>query len=49
MVHPPVALDRLRYHPETGQVSYYARNHDRCGAPEPSTAHIFPALDFLAA
>jgi hypothetical protein len=48
MVHPPVALDRLRYHPETAQVAYYARNHERCGAPEASAAYIIPALDFLA-
>jgi hypothetical protein len=49
MVHPPVALDRLRYHPETAQVAYYARNHDRSGEPEACAAHIIPALDFLAA
>jgi len=48
-LHPPIALDRLRYHPETTQITYYARNHDQCGAPESSAAHIFPALDFLAA
>lgn len=48
-VHPPVALDRLRYHPETAQVAYDARNHDRSGAPDASPAHIVPALDFLAA
>jgi hypothetical protein len=49
MVHPPVALDRLRYPPETAQVAYYAMNHDRSGAPDASGAHIIPALDFLAA
>jgi hypothetical protein len=49
MVHPPVALDRLRYHPETAQVAYYARNHDRSGASDASAAHMVPALDFLAA
>jgi hypothetical protein len=49
MVHPPVALDRLRYHPATAQVAYYARNHGRADGPDASAAHIIPALDFLAA
>jgi hypothetical protein len=42
-VHPPVALDRLRYPAETARVAYYARNHDRSGAPDASAAHIIPA------
>jgi len=49
MLHPPVALDRLRYQPETAQVAYYARNHGRSGAPDASAAPIIPAIDFLAA
>ncbi len=49
MVHPPIALERLRYRPETGQVIYYGRQRGRCGDGEASLARIFPALDFLAA
>jgi hypothetical protein len=49
MVHPAIALERLRYHSETSQVGYYARHRDRCGTAESSAARIFPALDFLAA
>ena len=49
MVHPPIALERLRYRPETGQVIYYGRQRGRCGDGEASPARIFPALDFLAA
>jgi len=49
MVHPPIALERLRYRPESGQVIYYGRQRERCGDAEPSPARIFPALDFLAA
>jgi len=49
MVHPPIALERLRYRPETGQVIYYGRQRGRCGDGEASAARIFPALDFLAA
>jgi len=48
MVHPPIALERLRYRPETGQLIYYGRPCG-CGADaEASAARIFPALDFLA-
>jgi len=49
MVHPPIALERLRYRPETGQVIYYGRQRGRGGDAEASPARIFPALDFLAA
>jgi len=50
MVHPPIAMERLRYRPETSRVIYYyGRQERRCGAAEPSPACIFPALDFLAA
>jgi hypothetical protein len=49
MVHPPIALERLRYRPEAAQVIYYGRQRGRCGDAEPSPARIFPALDFLAA
>jgi hypothetical protein len=49
MVHPPIALQRLRYRPETGQVIYYGRQRGGCGDVEASPARIFPALDFLAA
>jgi hypothetical protein len=49
IVHPPIALERLRYRPESGQVIYYGRQQQRCGDAEPSPARIFPALDFLAA
>jgi hypothetical protein len=49
MVHPPIALERLRYRPETGQVIYYGRQRRRCGNAQASPACIFPALDFLAA
>jgi hypothetical protein len=49
MVHPPIALERLRYGPESGQVIYYGRQHGRCGDAEASQARIIPALDFLAA
>src|SRR5512136_3334649 len=49
MVHPPIALERLRYRPQTGQVIYYGRQRHRCGDAEASPARIFPALDFLAA
>jgi hypothetical protein len=47
MVHPPIALERLRYRPDTGQVIYYGRQRGPCGDASP--ARIFPALDFLAA
>ena len=49
IVHPPIALERLRYRPESGQVIYYGRQRQPCGDAEPSPARIFPALDFLAA
>ncbi len=49
LVHPPIALERLRYRPEPGQVIYYGRKQQRCGDAGPSPARIFPALDFLAA
>jgi hypothetical protein len=49
MAHPPIALERLRYRPETGQVIYYGRQRGPCGDADSSPAHIFPALDFLAA
>ena len=49
MVHPPIALERLRYPPETGQVVYYGRQRGDCADAEASPARIFPALDFLAA
>jgi hypothetical protein len=49
MVHPPIALDRLRYRPETGQVVYYGRQRGHGGDAGASPARIFPALDFLAA
>jgi hypothetical protein len=49
MVHPPIALERLRYRPETCQVIYYGRPRGPCGDAEGSPARIFPALDFLAA
>jgi len=49
MVHPPIALERLRYRPESGQVIYHGRQRERCGDAGPSPARIFPALDFLAA
>jgi hypothetical protein len=42
MVHPPMALERLRYRPETGQVIYYGRQRGRCGDAEASPARIFP-------
>ena len=48
-LHPPIALDRLRYRLETSHVAYYGRQRDRCGAAESSAARIFSALDFLAA
>ena len=47
MVHPPIALERVRYRPETGQVIYYGRQ--RGPGSDASPARIFPALDFLAA
>jgi len=46
MVHPPIALERLRYRPHTGQVIYYGRQRGPRG--EASPARIFSALDFLA-
>jgi hypothetical protein len=49
MVHPPIALERLRYRPESGQVIYHGRQRERCGDAGPTLARIFPALDFLAA
>jgi len=49
LVHPPIALERLRYRPETRQVIYYGRPRGPCGDAEGSPARIFPALDFLAA
>ena len=49
MVYPPIALERLRYRPETGQVIYYGRQRGCWGDAEPSPARISPALDFLAA
>ena len=38
MVNVLIALERLRYRPETGQVIYYGRQRQRCGyaAPAPS-------------
>ena len=45
MVHLPIALERLRYRPETGQVIYDGRQRGPCG--DASTARIFPALDRL--
>ena len=30
MVHPPIALQRLRYRPETAQVFYYGRQRGQC-------------------
>jgi hypothetical protein len=48
MFHPPIALERLRYRPETGQVIYYGRQRGYRGDTEASAARIFPALDFLA-
>jgi len=47
MVHPPIALERVRYRPETGQVIYYGRQ--RGPGSDGSPARIFSALDFLAA
>jgi hypothetical protein len=47
MAHPPIALERVRYRPETGQVIYYGRQPGT--ASDASPARIFPALDFLAA
>ena len=44
-----IALERLRYRPESAQVIYYGRQRGRCGDREASPARIFPALDFLAA
>ena len=42
MVHPPIALERLRYRPETGQVIEKILRHlklwDRPERPPPSTA-----------
>jgi hypothetical protein len=49
MVHPPIALERLRYRPETRQVIYYGRRRESRGDAGSSPALIFPALDFLAA
>jgi hypothetical protein len=49
LVHPPIALERLRYRPETGQVIYFGRQRGCGGDAEASPARIFPALDFLAA
>ena len=49
MVHPPIALERLRYRPETGQAIYFARRRGHDGDGDSSPARIFPALDFLAA
>ena len=49
MVHPPIAIERLRYRPQTGQVIYYGRQRGRCSDADSSPARIFPALDFLAA
>jgi hypothetical protein len=49
MVHPPIALARLRYRPESGQVIYHGRQRERCGDAGAAPARIFPALDFLAA
>jgi len=48
-VHPPIALERLRYRRESGQVIYFGRQRERCGDAGPAPARIFPALDFLAA
>jgi hypothetical protein len=47
MVHPPIALERARYRPQSGQVIYYGRRRGPCGDDSP--ARIFPTLDFLAA
>jgi hypothetical protein len=49
MVHPPIALERLRYRPESGQVIYHGRQRERCADAGLAPARIFPALDFLAA
>jgi hypothetical protein len=49
IVHPPIALERLRHRPESGQVIYFGRQRERCGNAGPAPARIFPALDFLAA
>jgi hypothetical protein len=49
IVHPPIALERLRYRRESGQVIYFGRQGERCGDAGPAPARIFPALDFLAA
>jgi hypothetical protein len=49
MVYQPIALERLRYRPESGQVIYYGRQRERCRDAGPSPALISPALDFLAA
>jgi len=47
MAHPPIALQRVRYRPETAQVIYYGRQ--RGPGSDTSPARIFSALDFLAA
>ncbi len=49
MVHPPIALGRLPYRSEAGQVICYGRQRGRGGDVNTSPARIFPALDFLAA
>jgi hypothetical protein len=49
LVHPPIALERLRYRPETGQVICYGRQSGRSGEAEAAPARIIPALEFLAA
>jgi hypothetical protein len=38
MVYPPIALERLRYRPETGQVIYYGRKRGPCGDAKASSA-----------
>ena len=48
-VHPPMALDRLRYDPQNHQVTYQPKNHGRSVGPDSPTATTGSALDFLAA
>jgi len=48
-VHPPMALDRLHYDPNTRQVSYDPKNHDRGAGPDSAASTPCSALDFLAA
>ena len=48
-VHPPIALDRLHYNPQTRQAAYDCKNHDRNRGSDSATSATGPALDFLAA